>query len=216
MELTNNFVAAVRPLRLWQLSNRSRVVFEKGHYTAIYDTSGLSIKSPDEAEFWGMVASRTPFILDDLAKSHFLTYRASYARSQIIINSGRGALAQMEADVEDKVVLMHDTVLACLGADRKTLAQTTARHAQSSKNAGFLKVSSKVMLPGLADKQLVTVFAFPDALDAAAWTLRVSLPSPTNELMAQYQAGVLRAHEKLAEKGIIIRDTLTGSPMVLI
>lgn len=217
MELTENFVAAIRPISISRICvnvAKKGAGFEvHGPYKSGEPKAPVDNYASEEA-LWIGLSNTYPGAVEELRSNAFITYRGFAQRSDIITTFGMGPLAAMEQKVKDTVVLMHDTVITALAAERATRTEAQARRTNPSRSASMWHTSCNLILPfAPKDRVYMVVSAFPCALDPNAWTMRVRMDTTSNEMMLESQNRIAVAIQMLADKGIVIRDTLCGSTL---
>lgn len=220
MEMNELFVASVRPVNLNRIMKAPKVdsqVYIRrngGSYElSIWHSPAKVVKAVDESDLWHQVACvEEEDILKLLSESTFVTHRACARRAQMLMSSV-GQMDALNSLLQERIATIQATVIESLGATRVTRAKPVARLATPSKNASYWTISSNVHVPYIPDVVFMTTKVLPSVLDPQAWSMFVTMDAPSNEALDRNQRGLDVARARLADLGIVIKDTVSGTPL---
>jgi hypothetical protein len=208
MELNQDFIATVRPVRIYRVAGLSLQTVRGKYDVKVHDEPFMAAT---EYDLWTGVAVRSSTIFNEMLKDSHVSARALACRAEIMVARGAATIEAMEASLQGAIREMYETVVFALNGTRTTRAKLVARRARPSDNASYWKLSSNVAVPFEDKPVLINLAAFPNPVTPNEWAMSVSMPAPTNQVLADNMRHLQTAREILASKGIIIRDVLSGS-----
>lgn len=220
MEINDLFAASVRPVSLTRIMKAPKVYSNitigrtKGGFEVGFGHKGRSpLVATNEADLWHQVAGiAEEDVVQLLGRSDFVTHRACARRAQMM-TSDSGLVPALEEKVQERIATIQAVLIDSIGASRITRAKPYARPSAPSKNVSYWTISSNIQVPYIDEVVYMTTKLLPSVLDPQAWTMSVTMDAPTNEALDKNQRGIELACARLADQGIVIKDTVSGTPL---
>jgi hypothetical protein len=176
---------------------------------------GSYVEFDSEYEAWVAAIAHYPTLLQQLAESPHLGFRAYAPRAEMLLGMGVSRFQDLKESVEAEILRIHDVALEVLDATRVTKARAKVVRVSQGNCFSWLDVRSKITTPFLAEPLLCSIRCFPSPIEDKTWSVRVRIPTSSETEMLAVQNRIEELHARLRYRGITVKDVQHGTALDL-
>jgi hypothetical protein len=176
---------------------------------------GSYVEFDTEYEAWVAAIAHYPNLLQLLAESPQLGYRAYALRAEMLLGMGASRFQDLKESVEAEILRIHDVAMEVLDATRVTKARPKVARVSQGNCFSWLDVRSKIRTPFLAEPLLCSIRCFPSPIEDKTWSVRVRIPTTSEAEMRAVQNRIEELHAQLSYRGITVKDVQHGTALDL-
>lgn len=164
-----------------------------------------------EGEAWNYANSMYPDLIGTLSRSDMANYRACGLRGELFLTLGETRVKEWTEAVHQQVFEIYEEALRALDATRTTKAVPKVTRVSSARSTSWLEVRTKVLLPGTSEALLLSVRCFPSMVEDKTWSVRLRVPSISNQCTLDVQRRFEDLVTNLGYQGITVKDVQNGT-----
>ncbi len=165
----------------------------------------------NEVELWQYLESAYPGATAALEEADNVAYRACGLRGEMFLKLGEARVRALEEGVNAKIMDIHAQAMTLLDAVKVSKVAPKVTRVSPSNSVTWHEVRVKARLPLAKEPVLLSVRVLPSPFEDDTWSVRLRMPSLSNELSLDVQRRFEELVTHLGYRGITVKDIQNGT-----